>query len=124
MAQKTNIQKSNTFKCKCCGRCCLRYGHEMYATEKDIQLWRKEGRQDILEWVDMVTVGKGIVVSYDLWINQRTDEPAFRCPFLRKVRNKPCYTCRIYDVRPEVCRKYPVNEKHASENKCRGYKKR
>jgi len=100
------------------------YGNELYATENDMQLWRNEGRKDILAWVDIVTVGDGIPVSYDLWINPRDPgRPVFRCPWLRKIRNKPFFKCRIYDVRPEVCRKFPKNKKHALSNKCPGYRK-
>lgn len=120
--KKVTTAKNKKFKCKRCGRCCLHYGHELPATEKDIQLWEKEGRQDILDYVDTVEPMEGIVLAYDLWFIPNKDRQASRCPWLKKGRNKPYYTCLIYDVRPEVCRKYPKNKKHALRDKCSGYK--
>jgi Fe-S-cluster containining protein len=32
-----------------------------------------------------------------------------RCPWLRKLPKKERYKCRIHDVRPEICRGYPVD---------------
>lgn len=107
--------KKNTLKkrfvCIQCGRCCLKYGFELPATEEDILLWKQERRKDILNWVD----------CGDLWINQKADEAAIRCPWLRKLPNKNIYICRIYELRPEICREYPHNKKRVKEEKCPGY---
>lgn len=35
-----------------------------------------------------------------------TDSYSGRCPFVRKVRNKPYYECRIHDTSTEECRGY------------------
>lgn len=43
----------------------------------------------------------------DLWINPETGEELGRCPFLRKVRNKPLCRCRIYETRPRMCEQFP-----------------
>jgi Fe-S-cluster containining protein len=71
------------------------------ATKSDIRRWRKEGRDDILEYVDFM--GDGI---YDLWVRDGVD--LARCPFVRKDRGKPTYHCTIHETRPDACRGYPV----------------
>jgi len=53
------------FKCKQCGHCCL----DLYdafstcATEDDIRIWDSNGRDDILEWVDPISLGT-MTISY------------------------------------------------------------
>jgi hypothetical protein len=46
------------FKCTQCGNCCLNLydAFSTCATEEDIQLWQKEGREDILEWVRFIAL--------------------------------------------------------------------
>ena len=99
------------FKCKQCGRCCLRYGACLQATDEDIEMWELGGREDILEWVNPFG---------DLWINLKKDREAKRCPWLRKLPRKNKYICRINNLKPEVCREYPVDKRQAVSDKCRG----
>lgn len=89
--------------CNGCGKCCLdsSYMLNLPATLSDIRRWRKEGREDILEYVDFL--GEGV---YDLWVKEGKSLP--RCPFVRKDRNKPTYHCTIHETRPQACRGYPV----------------
>ena len=110
--QVTSIRELD-FICVQCGRCCLLYGKELPGIEDDVKLWKKKKRKDILNWVDDFC-------GYDLWINQTTDEPAFICPWLKKIPKTNKYVCKIYEVRPEVCRAYPINKQHAKEAKCKG----
>ncbi len=107
--------KNKNFECKQCGRCCLLYGSCLPAFPKDLELWEKEGRDDILAWVEF---------PGDLWTNQENHKEVDRCPWLRKFPNKNKYYCRIYDVRPEVCRKYPVDKEQALHDKCPGCSKK
>jgi hypothetical protein len=47
------------FECKQCGQCCLNL-HDAFQTsvsDEDVAMWRKEGRDDILEWVDSIPLG-------------------------------------------------------------------
>lgn len=106
-----------SFECQQCGRCCLKYGACLCATDEDIELWERTGRQDILEWIGML-LGE----LPDLWINPSTGEEASRCPFLRKLPGKNKYICRIYNAKPEICREYPVNKKQVLEDGCPGLK--
>ncbi len=75
------------------------------AYPKDIERWKAEGREDILQYADMFIYA--VLGEADLWIHPETGEEMFRCPFLRKVRNKPMYRCRIYETRPTMCRGFP-----------------
>ena len=112
------------FKCRQCGNCCLNLydAFTTCATDEDVQLWEEKGREDILEWVDQISLGDGQFV-YDIWINPRTGDDVNRCPWLRKLPKKNKYICRIHDVKPEHCRKYPRSKKHAEETGCKGFEK-
>ncbi|MCK4488067.1 MAG: hypothetical protein KAU38_15080, partial [Desulfobacterales bacterium] len=89
---------------------------------EDVQLWEEKGREDILEWVDPILLGDGQFV-YDIWISPRTGDDVNRCPWLRKLPKRNKYICRIHDVKPEHCRKYPQSKKHAEETGCKGFEK-
>jgi Fe-S-cluster containining protein len=110
------------FQCKQCGNCCLNLSDafQTSVTDEDIRRWEEKGRYDILEWVSAIVLGDGQFV-YDIWINPRTGEDVARCPWLRKLPNQNKYICRIHDVKPEHCRKYPKSRKHAEETGCVGF---
>ena len=110
------------FKCIQCGNCCLnlRDAFSTCATEDDIRMWDANGRDDILNWVDPIHVG-GNQYVYDIWISPVTGEDVTRCPWLRKLPNQEKYICRIHDVKPEHCRKYPRSRQHALKTGCRGF---
>ncbi len=104
------------FSCKQCGNCCLNLdAHWSCATDQDIALWEENGRDDILAWVDEVFPG-----VYDLWIHPRTGEDVDRCPWLRKLPRQEKFICRIQDMKPEVCRNYPVSREHGEVTGCKG----
>lgn len=110
------------FKCKQCGNCCLNLNDafQTSVSDEDIAMWREKGRFDILAWVDPIPVGDGNYV-YDIWINPKTGDDVWRCPWLRKLPKQDKYICRIQNVKPEHCRKYPNSKKHADETECRGF---
>lgn len=110
------------FECKQCGQCCLNL-HDAFQTsvsDEDVAMWRKAGRDDILEWVDSIPLG-GENYIHDIWINPRTGDDVWRCPWLRKLPKQDKYICRIHDMKPEHCRNYPKSQKHAEETGCRGF---
>lgn len=108
------------FTCKQCGNCCLNLdGFSTCASEADVRRWEAAGRVDILEWVDPVNFGYHW--EYDIWINPRTEDDVSRCPWLRKVRGENKYTCRIHDVKPDLCRNYPLSREHAERTGCIGF---
>jgi Fe-S-cluster containining protein len=108
------------FKCKQCGHCCLNLdAFSTCATDEDIQMWQKAGRDDILEWVDPIQLGNHFI--YDIWINPVTNDDVKRCPWLRKLPNQDKYICRIHDLKPEHCRAYPKSREHARKTGCKGF---
>lgn len=88
--------------CTQCGKCCLKYSSGSglgSATIRDLLIWESE-KPEILEYTDDML--------RDLWISPVTGEEMNRCPWLRKLTKKEKYKCRIHEVRPEICRGYPV----------------
>ena len=102
--------------CTQCGRCCTNPGFmgSMQATADDLEMWRTAGRWDVLEWCWVIDDD----VGGDLWISPVTGIEASRCPFVRKRRGQDKYDCTIYDVRPEVCRNYPLAIGHMQSIGC------
>ena len=99
---------SDPFICKRCGNCCLNLtdAFQCCVDQEDVEMWEKNERADILEWVDPIDVGHGEKV-YDIWISPKTGEDVPRCPWLRKLPKSNKYSCRIHKVKPKVCREYP-----------------
>ena len=110
------------FKCKQCGQCCLNLldAFQTSATDQDIKMWKDEGRDDILDWVDPIHIGSNQYV-YDIWLSPVTGEDVKRCPWLRKLPNQDNYICRIHDVKPSHCRNYPKSRNHALKTNCKGF---
>jgi len=98
-------------ECTQCGKCCLKYGGSGLggATDEDLAMW-EETRPDIMQYIDEVCP--------DLWVSPVTGEEMFRCPFLRKRPKQDKYNCRIHDVRPWVCRDYPVSIQQMLDDEC------
>jgi Fe-S-cluster containining protein len=92
------------FECQQCGACCLEF-YELTAYSDDIERWEIEAREDILQYADMYIYAT--TSAADLWIDPETGEGLSRCPFLRKMKDKQMYKCRIYDARPGMCRWFP-----------------
>jgi Fe-S-cluster containining protein len=90
------------------------------ASETDVRRWEEAGRYDILEWVASIAVGESYI--YDIWINPKTGEDVPRCPWLRKVRGADRYVCRIHDLKPDHCRRYPQSREHAAKTGCPGFR--
>lgn len=93
--------------CNQCGKCCLvlAAGAGLGTAEQDdIQRWEDEWRDDIFAYCPPPI--------HDMWISPRTRDDTQRCPWLRKLPNQDRYNCRIYDVRPNVCRRYPLDIRH------------
>lgn len=85
------------FTCKQCGECCIRYNGTLSATGNDIARWKREGRDDILKYVDIYDFGD--FEAGDLWFNFNRKDYAelARCPFLRKVTNKNQYRIKSHE---------------------------
>jgi Fe-S-cluster containining protein len=95
------------FRCVQCGACCRAY---VQVTERDLLRWAGLGRHDIMRAVSPV----------EGWIEPRTREGEAACPFLRGGPRPGTYVCRIYDVRPEACRRFPASREQAERVGCQG----
>ena len=110
------------YACRRCGRCCLSLDYHEELTPEDVARWRETGRDDILEWVGIIR-REGREPSYRIWIYPGTDKVADVCPFLENAPSKKHRACAIYDVRPGICRQYPLSRKHAFMTGCGGFSK-
>jgi hypothetical protein len=95
------------------------------AITSDMRMWADKGRSDILEWVSPTPrfiQKNGLTVAvFDYWLNPRTGRKVDRCPWLRKVRRQDKYICGINNVKPAVCRNYPLTKTMAKKTGCRGF---
>lgn len=91
----------NSFKCKRCAECCKYTIVKLF--KEDIERIKKAGYKE------------DFFVRYDSHIKS----PVLRnekgsCVFLEKKKGK--YQCKIYDIRPRVCRLYPFVESDEVED--------
>jgi len=70
-------------------------------SDEDMDRWRREGRQDILEQV----------------ADERGWLTLARCAFLLDAGNG-VETCTIYHTRPQTCREYPLGIVHMQSVDC------
>lgn len=75
-------------KCSCCGQCC---GDILHLSHKEIKRIRQYVKENKIE-----PTAKNIFVTYDN-----------TCPFRDNVNKK----CKIYEVRPDICREFICNLK-------------
>ena len=110
------------FRCRQCGACCRYLDYHNEVTAEDVAFWKASGRNDILKWVDEIS-RDGQTQGYRAWVIPGTQKEADTCPFLEKEPDSRLWRCRIQDVKPAICRQYPLNRKHAVMSGCRGFEK-
>ncbi len=109
------------FSCKQCGRCCTGLDYHDGITPEDVQQLKDLGRKDVLEWVGH-TKGRDGHIVYRMWVVPDTNRPTEGpCPFLKQGAANGRYICAIHDVKPFICRHYPVSRKHARMTGCPGF---
>lgn len=108
------------FVCRQCGRCCQKLDYHSEVTANDVASWEQTGRSDILEWVGIFENDSQETI-YRIWIKPGTRTFAETCPFLQKKPHENTWICRIHDVKPRICREYPVSRKHAVMTGCPGF---
>lgn len=99
--------------CNQCGRCCLKYGGGAglgMASSDDLLIWELE-RPDILDYVYSADLP-------DIWIDPVIGEEMDSCPWLKGNCDNKIYSCAIDDVRPTVCRNYPVDIEQMRKDGC------
>ena len=107
------------FACRQCGRCCRRLDYHNEITAEDVAHWKQLGRSDILDWVGVFQKDSQAVV-YRIWMKPGTRTFAEICPFLQKIPAENRWVCGIHDVKPRICRQYPLSRKHAVMTGCPG----
>lgn len=107
-----------SFKCRHCGNCCRNLGYHSDCTEKDYRRWEVLGREDILEKVKKIDTAVSPV--YRIWVKPGTTRFYKRCPWLRPSPVSGRFECEIYNIRPDLCRQYPLTQKHAAMTGCAG----
>ena len=117
LAIETGMER---FACRQCGQCCRDLDYHAEVTDEDVARWRALGRDDILDWVGVTGRPDG-GETYQIWVTPGANRFAAPCPFLRKVPTSNRWVCRIHDVKPRICRNYPVSRKHARMTGCPGF---
>ena len=104
-------------QCIQCGWCCRQYRGFHWAKEPDLLRWRREGRRDILKYVeagrnpdgsvrtaaDLTAVDLSAVDPATGWTDPVTGSVLEACPFLLKADTSR-YLCAIHSTKPGVCR--------------------
>jgi len=107
------------FQCLRCGDCCMHYRDIAY--REDIKRWISESRYDILRYVECRKSERGgkcaqFFLHYefepceDCKGGYILPNDSGKCPFLRKVKGKPYYTCLIHDTPPKECSEFICNK--------------
>ena len=108
------------YSCRQCGQCCRFLDYHDAVTAADVARWQALGRSDILAWVGGYRREGGNPV-YRIWVDPATGRLVETCPFLKHDAAGNRWVCRIHDVKPGICRQYPVSRKHARMTGCRGF---
>jgi Fe-S-cluster containining protein len=111
------------YACRQCGHCCRFLDYQNEVTAEDVAIWRAAGRNDILKWVTEIR-GEGTALKFRAWVDPKTGKQADECPFLIRKSERGRWHCRIHDVKPAICRHYPMSRKHAVMSGCRGFEKK
>lgn len=110
------------FTCRQCGKCCRTLDYHNEVTADDVARWKHTNRNDVLDWVGSFQKN-GRESVYRIWIKPGTREFAETCPFLLKKPHEKNWICGIHEVKPRICRDYPVSKKHAIMTGCPGFRK-
>lgn len=113
--------KPTSFSCRRCGHCCLTLvdAYNGCVSDADLDRWRAAGRNDLLERVETLDLGRGNLLHL-AWIDPLTGEAVERCPWLTGTTPGD-YTCGIEALKPDHCRAYPEHRQHGLSTGCPGY---
>ncbi len=112
-----------SFQCVQCGHCCSRLDYHDGITADDVARLRELDRGDILKWIGITRKQNG-QTGYRIWVTPGTNQFAVPCPFLKPGPSPDTRICSIHEVKPSVCRNYPVSRKHALMTGCPGFDKK
>ena len=113
----------DNFNCTGCGKCCTHapYMGTLTADDEDLRRWEDADRYDILATAYIFDWGTGKTRFADLWMDPKTgdEDTSGICPWVKKIGNDNWH-CTIHELRPNICRSYPVNKEHRDEFECPG----
>ena len=111
------------FNCTKCGKCCVNssYMGTLFAVEEDLVRWEEAGRYDIMDTAYIFHWGEKIKRTADLWTDPMTGDEITNgtCPWVKKI-GKDLWHCTIHELRPNVCRDYPVDKEQRDGFGCPG----
>jgi Fe-S-cluster containining protein len=84
--------------CRQCGQCCESFGGHLQASPHDLARWRAQGRHDLIDRTNRLGW---------IWVDPGTKQLVSPCPHLDRSDPEQSH-CKIYDVRPDICRAYPT----------------
>jgi Fe-S-cluster containining protein len=108
------------FCCRQCGDCCKFLDYHDALTTADVKRWEQLGRKDVLAWVG-ISRRADRAPSYRIWVEPGSTKLAKQCPFLEHLPAENRWICRIHNVKPHICREYPVSRKHGTMTGCPGF---
>lgn len=85
-------------RCLCCGKCCRYFGGHLHASAHDMERWKKQGRDDLLNRVNRLGW---------IWVDPETKQMLDPCPFLEQA-DEQRWICSINETKPDICRDYPT----------------
>ncbi len=91
--------------CLACGECCRQFSWHLSVSARDIDRWKRLGRDDLLAHVNHLGW---------IWVDPETKERLPVCPFLEQVSPDKAI-CSIHNIKPDICRAYP---KHVTNGHC------
>ena len=98
LTRQTNQAENRQVKCLCCGECCEAFGGHLNASKTDLERWRNQGRDDLLDRVNRLGW---------IWVEPQSKRLEQSCPFLDRQDGKTAI-CGIQETKPAMCRDYPT----------------
>ena len=110
------------FECRRCGQCCrnLVDAYRGCVSDADLARWRRGGHSELLARVESLELGPGNTLHL-AWLDPETGEEVDACPWLDQDPASGLSGCRIEAVKPDHCRRFPQNRRHAIGTGCPGY---
>lgn len=111
------LDETERFVCRQCGHCCqdLTDAFNTVVMDEDVNRWRLEDRNDILNFVTITHTGSKV------WTDPQTGDFLSTCPWLQKDDATGKYACLIHSTKPTHCAGYPHTKRHAFNTGCPGF---
>ncbi|PLX83783.1 MAG: hypothetical protein C0618_12105 [Desulfuromonas sp.] len=98
----SQLFRSRQSGCRACGDCCRELSWHLHASDRDLERWRRLGRDDLLARVNRLGW---------IWTDPLTKELLPCCPYLVKS-DGGTHLCEIHEIKPDICRSYPTQDQY------------